>query len=69
MNMFLSFFSKRVSCSLSFFFRFFESNLFFDLMSQRSGQIIATSYDLTSKGSFSEGKKSLYFRKIQVGEI
>ena len=33
-----------------------------------SGQIIATSHDLTPKGSFLEGK-SPYFRKIQVGEI
>ena len=33
-----------------------------------SGQIIATSHDLTPKGSVLEGK-SPYFRKVQVGDI
>ena len=33
-----------------------------------SGQILATSHDLTIKGSFLEGN-SPYFRKIQVGGI
>ena len=33
-----------------------------------TGQIIATSHDLTPKGSVLE-RKSPYLRKIQVGEI
>ena len=34
----------------------------------KSGQIIATSHDLTLKGSFLE-RNSPYFREMQVGEI